>query len=126
MILNLTFFSLCVHQIPMDMIKPPPPEPFELRVIIWKCKNVACKDETSGMNDLYVIANLNIPGMKSQETDTHFRAKKGKASWNWRIKFSVHLPIKKLWPRLRLQVWDRDLLSSNDSICETTLFLKGE
>jgi len=30
-----------------------------------------------------------------------------------------------MWPRLRMQIWDRDIFSANDSICETVISLKG-
>jgi hypothetical protein len=35
------------------------------------------------------------------------RAKKGRASWNWRFKFPVSLPCKN--PRLHFQFWDKDI-----------------
>jgi hypothetical protein len=85
-----------------------------------------------------------------QETDTHWRAKKGKGSWNYRLKFPVELGPRSRamkFPYLFLQVgqasmhayslptmimlmpvssyalhqmWDRDLAKWNDCICEGT------
>jgi len=105
-------------------IKPPPPTPWELRVVVWGTREITIKDELTNQNDLFVTCALSVPGLKKQETDTHWRSKKGKGNFNWRIKFPVNLPIKP-WPRLRFQVWDLDIFSPNDSICETVMTLKG-
>lgn len=59
-----------------------------------------------------------------QSTDTHLRARKGKASWNWRMKFPIALPCKS-FPRFRMQLWDLDFFSPDDSICEISFSLKG-
>eukprot|EP00479_Gromia_sphaerica_P011618 TRINITY_DN5803_c0_g1_i1.p1 TRINITY_DN5803_c0_g1~~TRINITY_DN5803_c0_g1_i1.p1 ORF type:complete len:160 (-),score=22.37 TRINITY_DN5803_c0_g1_i1:231-710(-) len=40
------------------------------------------------------------------------------------MKFPVELPQKRP-PRFRLQIWDMDIFSANDSICEAYLSLKG-
>ena len=38
-------------------------------------------------------------------TDTHWRCKKGNASWNWRMKIPIELPIKsRELGRLKIQV----------------------
>jgi len=109
---------------PMEIIKPPPPTPFELRVIVWGTREITIKDTFTNQNDLFVTCAISIPGVKKQETDTHFRSKKGKGNFNWRMKFPLTLPMK-TWPRLRFQVWDLDIFSPNDSICETVMTLKG-
>jgi len=111
-------------RIPMEQIKPPPPSPWECRVIIWGTREVTIKDTVTQQNDLFVTCAISIPGIKKQETDTHFRSKKGKGNFNWRMKFPVSLPTKN-WPRLRFQIWDLDIFSPNDSICETVMTLKG-
>jgi len=111
-------------RLPMEIIKPPPPTPWELRVIVWGTREVTIKDTTTNQNDLFVTCAVSIPGIKKQETDTHWRSKKGKGNFNWRIKFPISLPIKP-WPRLRFQIWDLDVFSPNDSICETVMTLKG-
>jgi hypothetical protein len=62
---------------------------------------------------------VNAPGLKKQKTDTHWRSKKGKGNFNWRMKYPISIPGKN-WPRLQIAAWDRDLLSSNDAIGEIT------
>ena len=42
-------------------------------------------------------------GDQRLETDTHFRAKNGKASWNWRLKFPVTLSANMKYQRLNVQ-----------------------
>jgi hypothetical protein len=109
---------------PLVHIKPPPPMPFELRVIVWGVRDVPNFDEWTDQNDLYVTCRCTAPGLKVQQTDTHLRAKNGKGNFNWRIKFPLQLPMK-TWPRLQFQIWDKDFFSANDSICEAQVTLKA-
>lgn len=111
-------------RLPMVDIKPPPPQPFELRVIVWGCRDVTIKDTITEQNDLYITGHVSVPGLKRQQTDTHLRSKKGKGNFNWRMKWTLNLPVKP-WPRLRFQIWDKDFFSANDFICESVLSLKG-
>lgn len=60
----------------------------------------------TNQNDLYIKAW--VQGEAAQETDTHWRCKKGKGSFNWRMKFDVELPMK--FPYLTVQMWDRDIV----------------
>ncbi|CAM9674905.1 unnamed protein product, partial [Phaeothamnion confervicola] len=102
---------------PPDDVALPPAADFEVRVVIWKCKDVVAMDTLENMNDLFVKAW--VEGCDPIETDTHWRAKKGKGSFNWRMKFKVSLG-----PRARatkfpyLTMWDRDVIKWNDIIAE--------
>ncbi len=63
-------------------------------------------------------------GCSPLETDTHWRAKKGKASFNWRLLFDVelgHSTRAMKFPYLHLQLWDRDILKWNDCAGEGTI-----
>jgi hypothetical protein len=73
----------------------------ELRIICWKAQNVV----GSEVMDLY--SKFYMEGEKPQTTDTHWRAKMGKASWNYRMKFKVTLPIKPEFARLHCELWDK-------------------
>lgn len=109
---------------PPDDVALPPKAIFEVRMIVWKAKNVVCMDSFGGMNDTYVKAF--IEGTDSQSTDIHWRAKKGKASWNWRMKFDVelgHNTRTMKFPYLNLSMWDKDILKYDDVIAETVLDL---
>ena len=111
---------------PICRIAPSPPEKFELRLIIWKTENVAAHDGITNQNDLFVRAKLQRSGFATVtlETDTHYRAKKGVGNFNWRMKFPIELPRpRNEAPRLLLQLWDRDLIESNDCIAELDLDL---
>jgi len=72
---------------------------------------------------MYVTCQPSVPGLKRQETDTHFRAHKGVGNFNWRMKWKLMLPVEP-WPRLRFQVWDRDFVRSNEFICEAIIAIK--
>jgi hypothetical protein len=47
----------------------------QVRVVIWKCKDVPPMDTLEGMSDLFV--KCWPESCTPQETDTHWRAKKG-------------------------------------------------
>lgn len=103
---------------PWDLT-PKPPEKFQVRLIVWKCEDVPNMD-SEGVSDLYVVASLNDEEKK--ETDTHYRAAGGEASWNWRMKFNI-LVSEETKCVLNLSLWDRDILSSNDAIGDACLDL---
>jgi len=50
-------------------------------------KDVPAMGSLENMSDLFV--KVRPEGCEAQTTDTHWRAKKGKASWNWRLLFEV-------------------------------------
>ena len=72
---------------PLD-ISPPPDQKWELRLICWEAKGVSEKLDDSGLSDLYVKTFLVDPKARDPKlrdsavlrTDTHFRARNGKAS----------------------------------------------
>lgn len=72
------------------------------------------------MSDTFVKAS--IEGVEApQFTDIHWRAKKGKASWNYRLKFDVLLGTRTRsmkYPYLSLQMWDKSILSWDELIAE--------
>ena len=74
---------------PPEDVALPPRQTYELRVVIWKVKNVPAADSFENMSDLFVKAWPE--GCDPAETDTHWRAKKGKGSFNWRLLFDVEL-----------------------------------
>eukprot|EP00743_Colponemidia_sp_Colp-15_P008352 GILK01009071.1.p1 GENE.GILK01009071.1~~GILK01009071.1.p1 ORF type:complete len:1605 (-),score=326.59 GILK01009071.1:77-4891(-) len=101
-------------------IAPPPQEPWELRVIVWDTKQVKYKDALSKMNDLYARGTFKAAGAKDLETDTHWRCQKGTGSFNWRWKIPIMLPLKKAHNAsvFKLSLWDRDIVTANEMICE--------
>eukprot|EP01029_Cantina_marsupialis_P007661 TRINITY_DN1863_c0_g1_i1.p1 TRINITY_DN1863_c0_g1~~TRINITY_DN1863_c0_g1_i1.p1 ORF type:complete len:1949 (+),score=644.05 TRINITY_DN1863_c0_g1_i1:310-5847(+) len=108
---------------PLIDITPPPPEIFELRCIVWKTKEVISMDTVTNQNDMY--AKCWVEGLAPQETDVHLRCKKGKGSWNWRMKWDVALPDMLKFPYFHLQLWDKDLLKYNDCIADKRFDLKS-
>eukprot|EP00602_Paraphysomonas_sp_CaronLab_P003319 CAMPEP_0185019240 /NCGR_PEP_ID=MMETSP1103-20130426/1865_1 /TAXON_ID=36769 /ORGANISM="Paraphysomonas bandaiensis, Strain Caron Lab Isolate" /LENGTH=1852 /DNA_ID=CAMNT_0027549443 /DNA_START=18 /DNA_END=5573 /DNA_ORIENTATION=+ len=106
---------------PPDDVALPPRKMFELRVVIWKTKDVPAQDTLGGQNmtDLYIKAWPE--GCKEQSTDTHWRSKKGKASFNWRMIFDVelgHNTRAMKFPHFHFQMWDRDIIKWNDCFAE--------
>ena len=111
---------------PLDVEAPPPPpcdiappgeQRWELRVIVWRTRDVLPHDYFTEMNDLYaVVAYGTAPAM---HTDTHWRCRDGCGSFNWRCKFPLRLGHRRrVDERLTVQLWDRDVLKYNDNIGE--------
>ena len=99
-------------------ITPRPPEDFEIRLVIWETKDVKIMD-FEGTSDIYCRAFFD--SNHSKRTETHFRSMNGNGSFNYRLHFDVQNPGDN--QILNLQVWDMDLLSSNDFIGDSSLNL---
>jgi len=108
---------------PRVLIAPPPDADFEVRVVVWKTRRVQSEDMLSGMNDLYLRVLLQgADSPDTRETDTHYRLRTGKGSFNYRSKFDVtlgHRTTAMRWGRITVQAWDRDLMKYNDFIAES-------
>jgi hypothetical protein len=106
---------------PIIDISRPPKEEFELRICIYKTRNMAIMDPMTQMNDLYITGNLTTADENRKihsrmlETDTHWRAPGGQGEFNWRWKYSVQLPVEDPC-RLLIEAWDKDVIGSNDNI----------
>eukprot|EP01052_Picozoa_sp_SAG31_P066023 SAG31_NODE_24830_length_473_cov_1.245989_2_plen_118_part_01 len=78
-----------------------------------------------GPTDLFVAGQLDTEGADFDliaETDTHWRAKNGVASFNYRFIFDLSLPRRKKdinRCRLRLSAWDKDPLKLSRTLLGT-------
>ncbi|XP_071963772.1 otoferlin-like [Antedon mediterranea] len=114
------------------------PKKYELRVIIWNTEDVILVDDSlvSGdkMTDIFVRGWLNGVDDDLQITDVHYRSLSGEGNFNWRYifpfdyleaerkivlkkkeyKWSIDESEFKIPPKLNVQVWDADLVLSND------------
>jgi hypothetical protein len=105
----------------INLIIRPEKIEFELRIVCWRSLDVPCIDNGYGdffvkvfIELLLIMTNLLMSVCSqfymegedlSYNTDTHWRCKNGSASWNWRIKIPVILPIKtRELGRLHVQV----------------------
>jgi hypothetical protein len=107
-----------------DDVALPPRQIFEVRIVIWKTKDVPAQDTLGGQNMTDLFIKCWPEGCDEQETDTHWRSKKGKASFNWRMKFDVelgHNTRAMKFPRLHFQMWDRDVVKWNDCFADGSL-----
>ncbi|PNF38878.1 hypothetical protein B7P43_G09907 [Cryptotermes secundus] len=119
---------------PVD-ITPPPPQEYELRVIIWNTEDVILQDDSfligEKMSDIFVKGWL--VGDDVQTTDVHYRSLTGEGNFNWRFifRFNYHAPenkiiivkkdslfLRKLTEhkipcRLHLQIWDNDFIRND-------------
>ena len=101
-------------------ISPEPITEFEVRFVVWETEDMEMMD-AEGTSDIYVIGY--IDQKERQKTDIHFRCQTGNASFNWRLLLPLKLPVQK--PELTLQVYDKDLFSSDDFISGAKLNLKN-
>eukprot|EP00300_Choanocystis_sp_HF-7_P003966 c13020_g1_i1.p1 GENE.c13020_g1_i1~~c13020_g1_i1.p1 ORF type:complete len:1691 (-),score=420.75 c13020_g1_i1:43-4602(-) len=114
-------------KIPALVITPPPPQTFQLRVIIWHTRNVKSMDSFTNQNDLFVRCEVEGAQGSSQvkETDTHWRAKQGRGNFNFRMLYKIVVdPAAPKISRLKVSAWDRDIVSFNDAVGETVLNLE--
>lgn len=91
---------------------------------MWETAECALKDELEGCNDLYARGGLK--GGDFKQTDTHWRCR-ATGSFNWRWKFPLTLPVDQNKnygeDTFVIQLWDRDLISSDDMIGEAEIDL---
>ncbi|CAH1774769.1 unnamed protein product [Owenia fusiformis] len=128
-------------------ITPREPKGYELRAIIWNTEDVVLDDSNiltgEKSSDILVKGFFKGNDIDLQETDVHYRSMSGEGNFNWRFiyKFDyleaekkVSYKIKEsplaldeteviLPPRLTLQIWDADLVMSNDFLGAVTLDL---
>ena len=107
---------------PAVTIEKPPPEQFQLRVIVWRAEGM--QDDSGkrasrtkdAMNDLYFTGHLRTKLNKKvrdqeQKTDVHWRAKDGKGEFNYRLVYDFEvdpqLPVKRPCT-FTLKAWDKD------------------
>ena len=111
-------------QYPPDDIALPPSAMFEVRVVVWRAQDMISMDTTEDMNDLFFTGW--VEGCDKQSTDTHWRARNGKGSFNWRMKFDVelgHNTKAMKFPYLHMQAWDKDVLKYSDCIAESMVVM---
>nr|XP_018917652.1 PREDICTED: otoferlin-like [Bemisia tabaci] len=127
---------------PIVKIEPRKPIEMQLRVSILNTANCALKDEaifSDKHSDLYVQGWLTGKG-DTQKTDIHYYSLTGEGNFNWRFIFDFHWQaaekmiytyedtmfgseLRKIPPRLHLQVWDSDKILSDDFIGKIILDL---
>lgn len=102
---------------PAVELEGPEKKKFEVRVVCWKSLDVPYE-----MGDYY--CEFWVGDSRRQKTDIHWRCRNGKASWNWRIKIPVELPLESPEKgRLTIQLWDQDIIKWNDVIGDAQIDL---
>jgi len=93
-----------------------------MRVVVWSTSRVKKNHKGKSGCDHYVSAKYGRGD--EHETDTHWKARSGDASFNWRMKWPVTLTRKgAVNDRLELQLWDRDITMQNEALASVTLDL---
>ena len=100
-------------------INPQPICELQVRFVVWETEEMEMMD-IEGTSDIYVIGY--VDQKESQKTDIHFRCQTGVASFNWRMLLPLRLPVQR--PLLTVQVYDKDIFSSDDFICGSTINMK--
>jgi hypothetical protein len=98
--------SSAAKQMPALAIMPPPVVEFEVRVIVYKTRDVPPYDgDPKTKTDMFFRAALS----DTQDTDTHWRCATGGGSFNYRLKWDMELPlVGEKGRELTLQCWDFD------------------
>ncbi|XP_059747609.1 fer-1-like protein 5 isoform X2 [Bos taurus] len=120
-------------------IGPRKPKRYELRCVIWKTTLVDPKEKSLSydrINDIYVKGWLFGLEKDMQKTDVHYRSLTGEGIFNWRFIFtldylaaehvcvlsekdyiwSLDPTVTKFPARLIIQVWDNNIISTDDFI----------
>ncbi|KAL0239216.1 hypothetical protein PCE1_004907 [Barthelona sp. PCE] len=114
-------FEAGTEPLPLDLT-PPKPILTEVRVVVWNTRNVVFKEKDH--SDIIISADLmGQDHVSRQNSDTNWRSLDGKGFFNWRYVFN-NVPVPTKHCRLRLQLWDRDMLSRNESIAEAVVDLQ--
>lgn len=71
-------------------ITPKPPEEYEVRVVVFDTLGVIAMD-VEGTSDVFCKAFFDPKG-EVHETDTHYRCQDGKASFNYRLVYTIKYP----------------------------------
>ncbi|OAF69738.1 17-beta-HSD 10, partial [Intoshia linei] len=131
---------------PPVAITPRQPIPYELRVAIMNTDEVKLDDVNpitgEASSDIYVRGYVLGVGLDDQSTDVHYRSLTGEGNFNWRYIFNFDYLIaeKKILHEnkvnffsattkqripctLTLQIWDADIVSSNDHLGSLTINL---
>lgn len=89
-------------------ITPSPELEFEVRLVLWKTKDVPSGDF---LNESDMWFRASMPGMDAQQTDVHWRAYNGVGSFNFRMIFKCCIPLAPEYAKIHLQSYDADPLS---------------
>jgi len=100
-------------------ISPPPVEEFEVRVVVWRTKDIQNMDD-EGCSDVFIRAYFDPTNHIN--TDVHWRCSDGNASFNYRVLLPVNSSAHE--HVLTVEAWDQDVFSSNDFIGSFSLDLK--
>ena len=98
-----------------------------MRVAVYEASGIKTAD-VEGTSDVFVRAWLSGSPDEKRETDTHWRCTSGSPSFNYRLLFDIKSPVPKRNEKeaykLQLQVFDRDILKSNDFLAHFELDLR--
>lgn len=91
-----------------------PLEEMEVRISVLNCKDVVTMD-WEGTTDAFFKGFFDAKE-EIQETDTHWRCQDGLPDFEYRLVFRIKIPRKDY--TFKLQLYDKDILKSNDVIGE--------
>eukprot|EP01084_Bolivina_argentea_P256794 432502_1 len=116
-------------------ISQPANDSFELRLIIWECKNIPFDGEYTDIKDLYCLASFG-DGSYQQQTDwvpivpswkccgnNNYKSLKANAMFNWRMKFPIKSLDKYKRQSINVQVCTNDYFFKKGNVCESFISL---
>lgn len=110
---------------PIESLPSTDPLPFELRVAVFKVVDIQ-PPEGNSEPSVKASGKMTLDDGKDlfEETDTHFGCDDGTATLNWRLVFkNVMIPCKQ--PRLTVQIWNDNMLASDEVGRSDAGFFKG-
>ncbi|MCQ2817643.1 MAG: hypothetical protein MJ252_10295 [archaeon] len=103
-------------------IETEPKQKFVVEVDVWGTEEMETFD-VEGTSDIYIYGFFDPK--KKQSTDVHYRCQSGNASFNWRMLFDYETPPSTKNYDFYLQVFDKDIFSSDDYMCQAKMNIEN-
>jgi hypothetical protein len=97
-------------------------EEYELRMVVWSTREVRMPEEHEKDQDVdqKIYVTTNFTGEYGEDdvksTDVAWYSSNGSAEWNWRFVWQLKLPCQV--PRVKLSLWDENVIEEAEAIGE--------
>lgn len=116
------------RRIRADEMQNADPLSYELRMVLWKTKDVRMPDEKDKDKDvdqkMFITTNFDgvYNGDTIKATDVAWFSAAGAAEWNWRMVYRFKLPC--LVPRIKISMWDECVMTDSEAVGEVNYNLQ--
>ncbi|EEA05687.1 C2 domain-containing protein [Cryptosporidium muris RN66] len=98
--------------IPVTPLASADPQTFQLRIVVWRVRQVPVESNTSISLYVSAVYNQEENNSETQSTETHYNSKDGTGVFNWRFVYNIKIPTQ--YPILKVQLWSYGLIQSEN------------